>query len=496
MKKPNFWKKFWLRDLCWLFGFLVMFFIVSRAFFSFWWTDDYCTMNVMRGKTIWQYAWFAYNNWDGRGIMTGLITGPAFRYLPVVFTNSIWALALVGTAFFVNKLLVFELPFLSRNRYDTLIRTAAIAGTLWLGMGIHISETVYWATGGYYIFSAFLGVVWTYQLLRLAKDKVPRLSEKPRMLAFFFLSIPVGMLSHNLSTGLLAFGALLMIIHWLNGKYYTSKNLLTGVVALAGILIGTAIISVAPGNFIRATAGRRSFLFSIPTMIQNMLDTLEYYVGISHTLIIFCVATAFLLTFLIGKKFGLKESLTINLSKISQEIEIPLNKKALVKVLDSVKYLVAGLATSLPFALVPDFNNSRASIYFMVFLSIFIIASLITVFKLWLIAPAADTVGSSKRNPLKFAYFSLCLLFLFQMSVLISHNIQTYRIQKEVSKRERALASIKEENSDVVVAPLNIAVVPFSARFSDINEDPEFWINQCLAQYYGLKSVKVDNGNK
>lgn len=489
-KKRNYWKKHWLRDICWLLGFLVLFFIVSRAFFSFRWTDDYCTLNVIRDKNIWQYAWYAYNNWDGRGIMTGLISGSAIKYLPVTITNSIWALALIGTAFVVNKILQFELIYISRDKYDSLIRTAAIAGTLWLGMGIHISETIYWATGGFYIFSAFLGVLWSYYLLKLVNN----IRSKPHptnqeMIVFFLLSIPTGMLSHNLSTGLLVFGVTIMIIYWLNNQY-DLKKLLTGIFALVGIIVGTIIISVAPGNFIRAAAAKRSFQLNIPTLMQNYLDALKFYLGISQSLIILCILAAFLLTFLLGKKFGLKEAFTINLGRIGKEIKIPLNKKILIKILDRSKYLLASFATVLPFVLLPDFATPRTSIYFMIFLSIFIFVSFIPILKPTLFVPGNKSTNQ-RKGALTFGYLMLCLLFLFQLSILVPHNIQTYKIQKEINKREKILAGVKNTNADIVLPLLNIGVVPFSARFSDVSEDSKFWINNCISQYYGLKSVRT-----
>lgn len=486
MLKLSYWKENWARNFSWILGCLVLFFIVLRSYFSWQWADDFCNFNTLHNQNPWQFAWHLYNYWDGRGLMQGVFLGFSIKYFPVTITNIIWAIALIGSSYLIYKILIIELPCLNKKKQYSLIQIAAISVALWLGMNAHIAETVYWATGGYYIFSVFLGLLWVYFLTKLTRSDREFSFSHLRIVMMFIFSVLAGMLSFNLSTGLIAINSVILVICWLS---YGPKSIKykIGVAALSGILIGTIIISVAPGNFVRSLAGPRSFQLDFGTLLNNYISTLKYYFGLSEYLIIFSVLVALLMALLMRNKFKFREKIVIDLSKII----IYIDKKLLINVLERSKYFLAALATILPLVFLPDFLAPRTSIFFMVFISVFLLSSFIIIFKnLFYVSDNGENYEN--RSPLKFANLFFCLLFLLQLSVIIPHTIQAHKIEKKINERDKFISKAQNMGKDITADSLNLADVPFSVRLNDISTDPEHWINGCVAKFYSLKSIRIN----
>jgi len=488
MLKLEYWKENLIRNISFFLSFVVLFLVVALSFFTWRWADDFCLFNSLQHESLWRFAWNWYNVWDGRGLMMGITSGPAIKYLPVEATNAIWASALLGCAYFIYKILMVESSFLNKDRFNLVVQVAAITVVLWRGMSAHISETVYWSTGGYYVLAAFFGLIWTYYITKLAKNIDGLKYHSNLMLfAFFIFSILIGMFSHNLSTGLLALGFVICVIIWLRNESRDNK-FKSIVVGFLGVLVGTIIISIAPGNFARAAYGQRSFQLGIDGMVNNFFNMFQYYNKLSETLFMLGILVALLMTFLIRKGFKLKKEFIIN---ISNDIKIPFNKSALIEILEKTKYLIAALATILPFVFVPDFGAARTSIFFMMFTLIFILILFSGIFIKIFYSYELNEKNGSKKSP-NFAYVLLCFLFMYQLYVIIPHIVLAHNIEKKVIERGRFLSSSKNEGIDVILKPLKIKTVPFSLKFSDITSDPTSFINTCSADFYNLKSIKVE----
>jgi len=481
-------KKNWAKICSFILSSVSMFFVVSLAFFTWKWADDFCLFNDLHKESLWMFAWDLYKTWDGRGLMIGLTSGFAMKYLPVVVTNTIWASALIGSAYFIYKIIIYEVSFLNKNRVDSIIQIAAITIVLWLGMSIHISETVYWSTGGYYILSAFFGLAWSYILIKIFKGRSNAQHIKiSRLINFFIISILIGMFSHNLSTGLLALGFLSAIISWMKDGFKSMKLKNIGLGTL-GILIGTFIISVAPGNFTRASRGQRSFHFSAKEMSSNFMDMFEYYRGISINLVILGIILALLLTLLINNRYILKKEFIIDFTK---KIRIPFDRRLLIVILDKSKFMLAALATILPFIFVPDFGAPRTSIFFMIFLLIFILSFFPLIFKKIFYTELSTNINYEKKVP-SFVYLLFSIVFVSYLFVIIPHNLKAYEIKKKIIKREMFLSEQGNENKDIIAKKLRIKNIPFSLRFTDISDDSTNWVNGCVAEYYNLKSISIE----
>jgi hypothetical protein len=63
----------------------------------------------------------------------------------------------------------------------------------------------------------------------------------------------------------------------------------------------------------------------------------------------------------------------------------------------------------------------------------------------------------------------------------------------ELNRRSARLKSAGR-NADVLVPP--ISTRPKSLAGDDITEDPNFWSNRCLSQYFGVNSVRMSETSK
>jgi predicted small secreted protein len=59
---------------------------------------------------------------------------------------------------------------------------------------------------------------------------------------------------------------------------------------------------------------------------------------------------------------------------------------------------------------------------------------------------------------------------------------------REMDERVRALRSA-DQNADLLVPQLTAK--PETVAWFDITSNPNFWSNRCLAQYFGVKSVRI-----
>jgi len=461
-----------------------LFVIILLAYFTWGWADDFSNSNVLREKTPLQFAINIFNNWDGRGLTQGLILGIFLKYLPFQVINMIWAISFVGSAFLIGEILSLEIPSLKNNK---ILRTAIIAVALWVGFIPHISETVYWSTGGYYIFAGALGLVWTYEFIKFQKNKSNFNFKKnfPFLLLLFFLSIVIGMLTHNLSTGLLALGAALLFSTYL--KEQTGKlSFWMNSTATMGVFVGLLIISFAPGNFIRSKAGAHSFSNDPIYLISSIREGLNYYLNLSNFLILFGLFSTVLLIYLAYyKSRELKKVFNIELKS---KITLQLDKTVWANLFFRLKFLIAALGTLIPFIAVPDFRNPRTSIYFMIFLLIFIFSFLIQFISNRFLVLKSDSL-SNKRISFFFFLPTVGFLILF-LSLIYSHINQTRFILKQVDARKTLLQKESSKGRDIIVEPI-VGTIPFSIRFNDVSPDPDYWINYNVAKYYNLKSIKL-----
>lgn len=468
-----------LRSMTVSLALLALMSIVSLGFFTWRWADDYSFFVAISQTSVFEHIVHGYLTWDGRFLSLAVLLQTLFiRYLPVEYANVFWASCLVLSALLIAEILRVELPLFD-FRGTRIIFTALFSVLLWHGMRSHISETVYWATGGVYVFASMMGLMWSLSMLKLSKERAPIFSRNKLAVGVFFVfGILAGTGAQTLSVALFVFGVLLLIARTARDRT-RDKTWWTMVGGTFGFLIGSVIVIIAPGNFARAQHGAQSFDISALSLFLNFARVLKHYLVLSVPLVLLAVISA-LLALCILSLNNSRHNLVVTSYQEARS-------SGWIEWLERSKWGVAALATIGPLILVPDFLSARTSIFFMILLAVFVLVS---------VGQHAGRILSSviilrTQGSTIIAYGALVLLFAVHIAIVSGQIKQASDIKAQITIRSQGLRAAANKGTDAVVERIDPASAPFSLRFNDISEDSNHWINQGVAQYYGLKSIRT-----
>jgi len=452
--------------------------VILLSFITWQWADDFSSDSKLRSQTVLQCVRYAYRQWDGR-IFVGLVGSIFHRYLPHDCILAFWSIFFILVAVMINEIICFEFSAAYSIPPAKLIPVAILTAALWYGMKSHISETIYWASGGWYSLINFIGILWCYCLIRIVHNGVPYMRRDKLFLiavSLFLFSILAGMCSQNLSPGLVALCSILFVRSLIiNRRIDVAAKLI--ILCMIAVLIGASIVIFAPGNFVRAARAPNSFQFDLNILKNNYVYTLKSYLN-------FCLVLVPLSVIVGTVYFCFLSPARIKLTRLSAII---ISRDSLLGMLERIKWLVAALATIVPFALVPWFASSRSSIFFMTFLAIFIIEVTISFLGILFV----PDMSKSKPGCLYAIGYTagLCLL-IFHLCIISSHMYYAANIKKQMKARYDYLNKVENRGRDVVVRPIS-GVIPFSTRFTEISPDKTNWINTAVAGYYHLNSITL-----
>lgn len=455
---------------------LVIASIISVAFFTWPKADDVSLLLQINERGIFQHIVKSYYSWDGRVISLGIVQSIFLKYLPVEVINTIWASCLVLTAF-VSLIIFSHILRISRRLIlsDYIVGTAVISGVLWYGFKNHISDTVYWATGGVYVMALLFAVIWLY--LWIARLSSKRRNSRIHIFLFCIYTVYVGALTQNLSCSLLIFMGI-ELIHSILAKDREAVN--KSAILILLLVVGLLIIVTAPGNFVRSAYGRNSFVLNFSTLFSNASTIVFYNVRQSVPLFILVIGSIPLITV-----FYLYSSA----KRIKRRIVVSLENYDVKTIIKSTRFLSASIASVIPYIFVPDFVSPRGTIYFMAFLFFWIYFDILPLCLKRIVKPVSKKY--SQRPYWPFIGITVFLLGIF--SLTSSHILRLRQIKAEVLKREKIIKSYENKDEDVLIYPIDKSKLPFSYTFSDITIDKQNWINQAVAKTYNLKSIRVES---
>jgi hypothetical protein len=86
-------------------------------------------------------------------------------------------------------------------------------------------------------------------------------------------------------------------------------------------------------------------------------------------------------------------------------------------------------------------------------------------------------------------------LVLLVFCMIAGSQLFDARIAKaQLGQREGKLRSLR--GADVVLTEADFIRPPFTRRFEDLATDSSYWLNKCVAEHYGLKSIKMIDTRK
>jgi hypothetical protein len=435
------------------------------------WADDFALYVSLRDISILEHMWNFYMQWDGRFLSLGaFLQSFAIKYLPHELSTLMWTSFFIISSYLFVELIILEMNITNQIIRDKLIFTAMFASVFWIGIKSHIAETVYWATGGVYSFSNCIGLLYALTLVCLRNNKVNTYSIFT-YLYFFIISIVSGMLSHSLTPALWV----LLFFNWIDSRYFIkSRQDMMFLLAAIGLAVATAIVFFAPGNFVRAAHITDSFVIRLDVLAKNYIRVLIYYCQLSTLLVCLSIICGFVF-------YYIKQPNACFYRNINYHNGIIFLRYLLI----IGKYFCATLATIVPFIVLPNVAVPRASIFFMTFLTIFLTITII------LINDLLSKLNLAYFQFRSIAYIIVSMLYFVQLGIVGIQLHYGLNIKHQISIREQYLMTPELKNSDVVLPPMKLSHIPFSLRFNDITSDATDWINQAVANYYGLRSIRA-----
>ncbi len=467
LKNENKINKFFLA-----FALFIFVMILSLSFNAFYnGGDDYNFMMDLKDNGVFYNCFRGYFDWDGRFLTSGaLIQAVTLLYLPIELTVLIWSFCFLFSGILIYYVVIEEsnLEILKKDKHFFLLFLIPII--FWLGSFKHLSETVYWGTGGVYSYDLLIGAIWVLIFLKIEKVKINSIKK----IAFIFFSFIVGASTENLTIALITLGLLSYIINFL--KKQKTKNIVD--FSILGLVLGLLFIALAPGNFLRLNALNQIastdfFLFYIFKNYINCLLHYAYWTSILCFLsLIFSIAT------LLFIHLNLKISFKLNFYKLN-------NKENLIRFLKDFKWLFVALSTLVPFITIPEVVSSRTSIYFMFFMMIFVIVfSLNSFFKM---SSAKNEFKTLKKNFVFTRFIFLVLLLLSSFFIFYNHY-KGFHLKNEISKRELLLKNGKNKivNLKLIDTKFNSPLYKFNDYIENGSETKK-WIIESQERYFKTK---------
>jgi hypothetical protein len=421
--------------------------LLIQPFYTWFTADDFCYIQAVQANGWVGNMFHEYLTWDGRSIS---LTYPVCRL--GLWLGKYWVGPMMGTLLLLTagRLLVANTGFRIQGWQQSLQLTAVMGMLLWIACFPISSQTLYWTTG--------IGYNLDIVLLLLAYTWMKKSWDKPWEKA---LAIPVFFYAGTCSpNGVLAL-LLVLGLEWLHGVFVEKKTD-HGRYILSFLLIMAALLLVvlSPGNARRMTDWDMRNLthiwtvyFNIKRLLSNLLD----YNGI--------VVWPMLILGLWGSVVSAgKQGMTLF--------------QRLVCHLYNYRILLAAAVSVLFFLPLPGMHAPRTNIQFMMF---------VVWYGLW----GMQQLISNKTWQPDNAHFQriASILLILGIVVGLSQAFDARFVKQQFASRDAKLRNMRGQH--VVLNEDDFVRTPATRVFEDLAADSSYWLNQCVADYYGLKSIKL-----
>jgi hypothetical protein len=430
-----------LKKLLAILGFLA---VIALGFFAQLWADDFCGLEMTKTLNPIDYALYFYKYWDGR-VLGFAIQGLLQSNITIAqATIVLWSICFVLNVYFVFLILFQKNNELRKNIREYHWPMLLICAVLWIGFRRHISETVYWSTGGFYILTCLVSLIWLYYY-----EKVT-LQNKKSIAAWSIFSLMVGMLSFLISPALITYISF-PILYSVVKKEKSIRVLFDRkfLISFLFVTVGTLIIVAAPGNFLRAHVNPTAFQGNI--FLNFLVVNRKFITHVWHMVP--------LLFLLILSTKSLWDKIKTNLSPFLRW-----------------RWLMTAISTAAPLAVLGGPVSPRAGIYFHTYAFIFFcyfFYYLIDRYRLW----PKDRYQS---------YLQLLLVFGFLINIYYDLS-KAIPFSRDYSAQVANLENVSGQPVDYEF--VRKAEEPRSLKIGIRSQDKTQWANVCMSRYFNVNSV-------
>lgn len=427
-------------------SFLLLF---MQPFFTWFSSDDFCLLPMVKANGLLRNMLHDYMFWDGRSIS---LTYPVCR--AGLFAGLPWLGPLIGSLLLMlSAWLIFQLTSDRGNKvFQQLVSVITLTALLWLVFYEFLAQTLYWTTGVGYIMDIVMLLAALWWMRRWKGQRLDYLAGIP---VFFY----AGTCSPN---GVLAL-LFVLAIEWLHEiviqKRRSSRKY---ILAFLLILVALALVLLSPGNKNRMIAWDWNNLTHIWTIYFNIKQLTENMINYNSLFVWPLIAV------------GLAGAL-VKIISFNQKASGYMTK--ILNLIYETRLLLAAFISFFFFLLMPQFNSPRTAIQFAMYAALFGLSQMP-----YLLNSFADYKTQIIRNSMIWVH----LIFIVTASTQL---FDASYVKNQLQSRENRLR--KSAGQNVTLSEEDIIRPPLTRRFEDISSDSSYWLNRCVASYYGLKSIAL-----
>ena len=449
-----------------------------EGFYTRYLADDYCYANAALHQGVIQGFSFFYLSWSGRFstilvTQLGTMLGPSLTViLPVVF---IFSLA-VSLFWFYNHMLQIHAQGLSRIKAAFLTLITAFFVFMMNPVRYQVLD---WMNGSitYTLPLIFLTLLTTWFLRTIRYDDHPQ-----NFMTFFgiFLVALVGAGFSETTTALqitvIVLTILFSIIRVRKGKKW--KVVRWQLVGLAGSLVGIILMIVAPGNSIRQALLPQPT--GLPTVfVLSFQYAWDFLINIFRTMplpVLVFFVTSLLIGFLTSSNQTEASDVRLSIPRIWRFILIPV----------LVLILIASICAPSIYAesSYPESRALSSGIY------IFVVGFVLLGFQ------AGNWLSALKsRMSQKITKFIEPIALVILLALSIYPIRATVKLIPEI-RDTQAFATAWDQRNTAIIQSISVQTLVLDVPginsqhgIQELTEDSNNWVNQCVADYYGLESI-------
>lgn len=417
----------------------------QNAFYVWNWGDDYLIKVILQKTSVINFLINDYFTFDGRSLSLGyFISRFGLSTQMTAFATIVASGLFFGCAIILTQILNGKIKLKSA---DFFIYTVFFTGVLWFCSFNSLYQTLYWQTGMLYVVEVFLFYA-IYYLLNYSKI---------HSFGMFILSIIAGLASP---------GAVLAILFVLIVEYFSKKEALfrkRHLTSILGFSLGLIIVLAAPGNInrLQKEGGLDQIAFSdIHELYFRLSQFFNQFIAINTPMAWVILFAGIALMIFINKGFETRMSF--------------------LRRLFNYRWLIASFITiAFYFPRIQYYLSSpRLNIHFVFFIVLFFVS--------YLAEFRAHHLMDFNN------YIQIILLPVLCLFVVIGFY-QLRGSKHCYGKMAKRLELYKaSKNKDLVLKSNDIIGPPITKEFIDILYDTANALNQGVANYFELKSIRKE----
>ena len=430
-------------------------------------SDDWLGYALKADRSFTEFILYSYQGWMGR------IQGLTIGYYSIGICEKTIFGAMNGLGFMS---LVFLSFLLAKGRWPNLFSSDQVlflilTAALWFALPT-IGQTVFWRSGAtVYLWPCFFASVYLlpyrFELCRINDQKVSISRKFIYSSIMLLLGVWVGFSHEQIFVSVLAFVCICFYFFYKEGKIRDiSLWLISG---LFGLLLGGAIMILAPGNLVRYNYYQNqtiidklnavtSYLFSVVTGRASG----EYWNTLIPWIIILFIF-----------------SIICRPHKHHDDSKIFLDKKDRMLFFS---FATAASAALVPILVLASFAAARTA-FFSIYFLIIAMASL-----------AHNRFSDFQSN--HHSKIAITIVIILSINAVFLDSLITatrmWKIKYDIETREHYLKKLIDNGQrDIEIAPISTKPGR-TIYFEDISNNPKIWFNVHMAKYYGINSIKVN----